>query len=147
MRVSPASSIHACACAPPRAINVCVLNARLPPGHPLQIRIPVSTKEAGAKLSITPLCPPERHGHCLHDATINPRRVGRPYRFVFGGCVVGPRPCNSINGVCRVDVTDGTVALWCESPAVIPAGPPTFLPRPVRGHGRLSLPELQVQRK
>ena len=35
-----------------------------------------------------------------------------------------------MNATCRVDVTDGTARTWTDSPNAIPAGPPTFLPRP-----------------
>ena len=36
-------------------------------------------------------------------------RTGRPYRYLYGKCVVSPRPCNSFDAICRVDVTDGSV--------------------------------------
>ena len=32
--------------------------------------------------------------------------------------------------MCRVDVVEGTVVTWSDSPRAIPTGPPTFLPRP-----------------
>ena len=66
----------------------------------------------------------------LRTTAIDPRRTGRPYRFVYGNTIVGPRPCNSVTGSCRVDVTDGTVLKWSDLPNALPSGPPTFIPRP-----------------
>ena len=100
-----------------------------------QVRVPVAVTQPGAEVSITSLCEPELHGHIFQDPVIDPRRTGRPYRYAYGNCVVGGRPCNSLNGVCRVDVTDGSVLTWCQSPTAIPAGPPTFLPRPGAAEG------------
>jgi len=94
----------------------------------VRIRIPVAV--AGAKVSVETLCPPERHGYHLQDICVHPRRVGRPHRYVYGSCSVSPRPCNSFDGVCRIDATDGSVLTWHDSPNVIPAAPTTFLPRP-----------------
>ena len=53
--------------------------------------IPVAVTEPGAEVSVETLCPPERHGGLLHDVTINPRRIGRPYDYVYGTCVVRGR--------------------------------------------------------
>ena len=83
-----------------------------------------------AKLTTALLCPPERHGHALRDVCIDPRRVGRHYRYAYGSCVTGPRPCNSFDGTCRIDVTTGDVLLYHNSPHAIPTGPPMFIPRP-----------------
>ena len=80
---------------------------------------------------IEPLCPPERHGHVCFRTSINPRFIGKPYRYAYGHCMVGPRPYLFFNGVCRLDVTDGTVLTWSDAPnAAIMVGPPTFVPRP-----------------
>ena len=94
-----------------------------------RIRIPVAVADPDAKVSIETLCPPERHGHYIHHLRVHPRLSGRPYRYIYGNCCTRPRPCNSIDGVCRVDVTDGSVLLWHSSPDAIPAGPTIFLPR------------------
>ena len=96
----------------------------------MRIRIPVSVSDPEAKVTMEPLCPPERHGGMIQDTCVNPSRVGRPYRYCYGNCIRGPRPCNSVNAVCRVDMTDGSVLMWSDSPNMIPAGPPTFLSRP-----------------
>ena len=66
---------------------------------------------------------------------MDPRRTGKPYRYLYGNCVCGPRPCNSVTGTCRIDVLDGSVATWSEAPDALPAGPPTFLPRPGAAEG------------
>ena len=76
------------------------------------------------------MCAPGLHGHTLNAVAVDPRRAGRPHRFSYAKCVVGPRPTNSLNGVCRVDVVDGSVLTWHDSPSLLPAGPPTFVPRP-----------------
>ena len=47
--------------------------------------------------------------------------------------MVGARPCNYSDAVCRIDVIDGSVLTWCEAPTLVPAGPATFLPRPGGG--------------
>ena len=96
----------------------------------MRIRIPVAVAEPGAEITIEPLCAPELHGHVLSAITINPRRLGRPYRYIYGQCVFGPRPCNTFNAVCRVNVSDGTAITWHDSPSVVIAGPPVFVPRP-----------------
>lgn len=93
-----------------------------------RIRIPVAVPEADVTMEI--LCPPELHGHVIADVTINPRRIGRPYRYLYGMCIVGPRPCNSFNGVCRVDVVQKSLVTWSDSPNVIISGAPVFVPRP-----------------
>ena len=83
-----------------------------------------------ATVSVVTLVPPERHGHVLDAAVVDRRRRGRPYRYMYGKCIVGARPRNFCDAVCRVDVGDGSVLTWCEAPALLPAGPPTFIPRP-----------------
>ena len=79
--------------------------------HP-QIRIPVAVSEPGAEITIQPLCPPERHGHSVAGIAIDPRRIGRPYRYLYLAHGIGPRPCNVYSGTCRVDVTDGSVVTF-----------------------------------
>ena len=82
----------------------------------------MAVDDPSASVSIEPLCPPDRHGDVSYRVTLNPRFVGRPYRYFYAYCIVGPRPCNSYNGLCRVDVTDGTVLTWSDSPNALPAG-------------------------
>ena len=96
----------------------------------MRIRVPVAVAEPGAAVSVETLCPPERHGGHLQDAAIDLRRTGRPYRYLYANYVLGARPCNSVNAICRVDVIEGTVMTWHDSPNAIAAGAPTFLPRP-----------------
>ena len=75
------------------------------------------------------LVPPERLGHILEFAFVNPRRRGRPYKYMYGRCMVGARPQIFCDAVCRINVTDGSVATWSEA-SLVPAGSPTFVPRP-----------------
>ena len=96
----------------------------------VRLRVPLSVADPAAKVTTEALCPPEAHGNLLLGVSIDPRRAGRSYRYVYGICITSPRPCNSMTGVCRVDVTDGSVVTWSESPRAVPAGPPKFLPRP-----------------
>ena len=96
----------------------------------VRIRIPVGSADPSLGVSVEELCPPERHSALLWDTAVNPRRVGLPYRYVFGSCILGPRPCNSLNAVCRVDVTTGEVLTWHDSPNAVMSGPPKFVPRP-----------------
>ena len=98
----------------------------------MRIRIPVAVADPGAKVTFEPLCVPELHGHVIQvsSITINPRRIGRPYRYLYGNCVHGPRPCNAFNAVCRVDVIERTLVKWTESPKAIFSGSPVFVPRP-----------------
>ena len=95
----------------------------------MRIRIPVAVAEPGAEITIEPLCAPELHGHVISAITMNPSRIGRPYRYLYGNCIHGPRPCNAFNAVCRVDVDDGSVLTWHDSPNVIMSGMIIFLPR------------------
>jgi hypothetical protein len=74
-----------------------------------------------AKVDVRPICPPESHGGVIQEVTIDPRRIGRPYRFIYGLCIRGPRPCNVLNACCRVDILSSSVAMWSE-PGVLPAG-------------------------
>ena len=60
-------------------------------------------------------------GGVIQEVTIDPRRIGRPYRFIYGLCIRDPRPCNVLNTCCRVDILSGSVAMWSE-PGVLPAG-------------------------
>ena len=90
----------------------------------------MAVADPAAQISIEPLCAPERHGHCLRETCVDPRRCGRSYRYAYGNCITEPRPCNSVTGVCRIDVTTGDVLTWSDAPAAIPSGPPAFLPRP-----------------
>ena len=90
----------------------------------------MDVEDPDAKMITELLCPPERHGHVIRDVCIDPRRVGRPYRYVYGSCVAGERPCNSFDGTCRIDVATGDVLMYHDSPNAVPAGPPKFLPRP-----------------
>ena len=90
---------------------------------------PMAGEDPEAKVGMAPLCDPELHGHIFKDAAVDPRRQGRPYRYAYGNCVI-KRPSNVLNATCRVDVIDGTVLMWHDSPNAIPAGPPTFVPRP-----------------
>ena len=76
------------------------------------------------------LIPPERHGYCIDGALVDRRRAGRPYRYIYGKCLSMPRPCNSQTAVCRIDTSDGSLVMWSEAPALLPAGTPVFLPRP-----------------
>ena len=101
----------------------------MPPPLP-QFRIPVAVDDPAAELSMETLVPPEHHGHVLDSAVFDGRRRGRPYRYVYGKCLVGERPRSHLDAVCRIDVSDGSVVTWCETPALIPAGPVSFLPRP-----------------
>ena len=78
---------------------------------------------------MTLICPPERYNYTLQGSCIDPRRIGRPYRFIFSNGVAGPRPCNTHNAAIRIDVTTGKVTTWSR-PNLIMAGPVTFLPRP-----------------
>ena len=96
----------------------------------IRIRVPVAVEDPAAEVSVETLVPPERHGHVLDAAVVDRRRRGRPYRYMYGKCIVGARPRNFCDAVCRVDVGDGSVVTWCEAPALLPAGPPTFIPRP-----------------
>ena len=96
----------------------------------VRIRIPVAVTVPGAEISMKPLCSPDLHGHVISAITVDPRRIGRPYRYAYGNCVAGARPCNAFNAVCRVDVTDGSVLTWNDSPNVIISGPIVFVPRP-----------------
>ena len=96
----------------------------------VRIRIPVAVTVPGAEISMKPLCSPDLHGHVISAITVDPRRIGRPYRYAYGNCVAGARPCNVFNAVCRVDVTDGSVLTWNDSPNVIISGPIVFAPRP-----------------
>ena len=100
-----------------------------PPPHP-QIRIPVDVGDPGATASVETLIDSELHGRSIDSAVVDRRRAGRPYRYIYGKCIVGPRPCNSHTAVCRIDATDGSCVTWCEAPALLPSGPPIFLPRP-----------------
>ena len=85
--------------------------------------------DPSATPSVKTLVPPERHGHILELATVDPRRRGRPYKYMYGRCMVGARPQIFCDAVCRIDVTDGSVVTWSEA-SLVPAGSPTFLPRP-----------------
>ena len=96
----------------------------------VQFRIPMAVDDPTATITMETLVPPERHGHVLDSAVFDARRRGRPYRYVYGRCLVGERPRNYCDAVCRIDVTDGSIVTWCEAPALIPAGPASFLPRP-----------------
>ena len=96
----------------------------------VRVRIPVAVTVPGAEVSVRPLCAPELHGHVVSALTVDPRRIGRPYRFAYANCVAGPRPCNAFNAVCRIDVTDGSVVTWDDSPNVVISGPIVFVPRP-----------------
>ena len=95
----------------------------------MRFRIPVGVADPGAEITLEPLCAPELHGHLISAITINPRRIGRPYRYLYGICIHGPRPCNAFNAVCRVDVIDRTLVTWTDSPNAIISGAPVFLPR------------------
>ena len=99
----------------------------------MRIRVPVAVSEPGAEITFEPLCGPELHGHLISATTINPRHIGRPYRYLYGNCVHGPRPCNAFNAVCRVDVIDRTLVTWTDSPNAIVSGAPVFVPSP-NGH-------------
>ena len=77
------------------------------------------TDDPEAVITIEPLCPPERLGHAVASISFDPRRSGRPYRYLYCGCIVTPRPCNTVNGVCRVDVTDGTVVHFHGKDSVV----------------------------
>ena len=117
--------------------NLSIRKRRAPPGEAdlyrawlMRIRIPVAVADPSAGVTIEPLCAPELHGHVISSITINPRRIGRPYRYLYGNCVHGPRPCNAFNAVCRVDLIDRTLVKWSDSPNVIASGLPTFVPRP-----------------
>lgn len=124
--------------APDSMKKASIRRRRAPPGSGwdvsrtrlVRFKIPVAVADPTAMIMMEELCAPELHGHLLQDTAIDPRRTGKPYRYVYGTCVAGPRPCNSVNGVCRVDVVNGTVLMWSDSPRAIPTGPPTFLPRP-----------------
>ena len=96
----------------------------------MQIRIPVAASDPAAEITIKPLCDPGLHGHAMAAIAIDPRRHGKPYRFLYCGCIVGPRPCHAYTGVCRVDVMDGTVKTFHDLPNAIPAGMSVFVPRP-----------------
>ena len=100
----------------------------------MRIRIPVAVADPDAKVTLEPLCAPELHGHIIVSLTVNPRRIGRPYRYLYGNCVVGARPCNAFNGVCRVDVVDRTVVTWSDAENAVISGTPVFLPRPHTRH-------------
>ena len=108
------------------AENVLFLNfLRIP-----QVRIPVAVDDPGAMVTIEPLCPAALHGHAIFGTSIDARRHGRPYQFLYAGCIVGTsRPCNSYTGVIRVDVTDGTAVTFEDLPN-LPIGMPVFVPRP-----------------
>ena len=95
-----------------------------------QIRLPVAVADPTASIFVETLVPPERHGHRIDSVIIDRRRTGRPFRYIYGKSVVGPRPCNTQNAICRIDTVDGSVMTWCEAPSLIPAGPVLFLPRP-----------------
>ena len=86
-----------------------------------------STATPGIEMSL--LCDPAKHGGFIQYLVINPRMAGRPYRYLYASCISGPRPCNSMNATCRVDVTDGSVIVW-HDPDAMPTGPHTFVPRP-----------------
>ena len=94
-----------------------------------QIRLPVDVDDPSAAASVETLAPPERHGHIIDFAVMNPRKKGRPYKYMYGRCIVGSRPQMFCDAVCRIDVTDGSVVTWSED-ALVPAGGPTFVPRP-----------------
>ena len=95
----------------------------------------MAVADPSAGITIEPLCPPERHGHASLQVSVNPRFIGKPYRYAYGHCIIGPRPCAFFNGVCRVDVADGTVLTWRVAPGATAAGPPTFVPRPEASEG------------
>ena len=90
----------------------------------------MAVDDPAATISVETLVPPERHGHVIDALAVDERRRGRPYRYVYGKCLVGARPRSFFDAVCRIDVTDGSVLTWCEAPALLPAGPATFVPRP-----------------
>ena len=90
----------------------------------------MAVEDPDAKISIDDICPPESIGYMLRATAVDPRRMGKPYRYIYGNCIIGPRPCNSINATCRINVMDGTVVTWNDLPNAIAAGPPTFIPRP-----------------
>ena len=90
----------------------------------------MDVEDPTARVSIETLLPPENYGHILDSANVDPRRIGRPYRYTYGKCLVGARPRNFCDAACRIDLTDGSVVTWCESPALLPAGAATFVPRP-----------------
>ena len=94
-----------------------------------QIRIPVAVADPAAEITIEALCDPELHGHAAVATSIDPRRCGRPYRYIYCICITRPRPCNTLTGICRVDVTDGSVVTFDDLPN-IPLGMPVFVPRP-----------------
>ena len=96
---------------------------------PAQFRIPVAVSDPAAEIAIEPLCDPALHGHNAVAVTMDPRRHGKPYRYLIIGCIAGPRPCNSVTGVCRLDVTDGSVVMFHDLPTSIPAGMAAFVPR------------------
>ena len=96
----------------------------------MRIRVPVAVAEPRAEITLEPLCSPELHGHVISAISINPSRIGRPYRYLYGNCIHGPRPCNALNAVCRVDVIDRTLVTWTDSPNAIISGAPVFVPRP-----------------
>ena len=95
----------------------------------VRIKIPVAVKDP-ASVVIEQLCAPELFGHCLTDVSIDPRRCCRPYRYIYGNCVFGPRPSNFLNASCRIDVMDGSIRIFHDLPNAVPSGAPTFVPRP-----------------
>ena len=58
----------------------------------MQVRIPVAVVDPGAVITIEPLCPAKLMGHAVAAHSIDARRHGRPYRFLYCACIVGPRP-------------------------------------------------------
>ena len=104
----------------------------------------------GADITIRPLCPAERFGHAVAAISIDPRRKGRKYRFIYAECVVGPRPCNAYTGTCRVDVRDGSVVTFHGAcpPTPLPQVPPPPTPfclRPYPPDPALPPPEFSPQ--
>ena len=71
-----------------------------PPPPTAQLRIPVASPLADARVTMESLCPPERHGGVISNVSIDPRRSGKPYRFVYGNCIVGARPCKCVHLAC-----------------------------------------------
>ena len=82
--------------------------------------------DPAAVITIERLCPPERLSHAVVAIAIDPRRHGRPYRYLYCGCIVGPRPCNSFNASCRVDVMDGSVITFHGSCPLLSPPPVSF---------------------
>jgi all-trans-8'-apo-beta-carotenal 15,15'-oxygenase len=66
---------------------------------------------------------------CVEFPTLNPARVGRPYRYVYLGAAHAPTGNAPLQALIKLDLNSGTQSLWSAAPRGF-VSEPIFVPHP-----------------